>query len=155
MIVGSTSSVTAVSPQDLGGTSYAFASWSDGGAQSHNIVAPAAPATYTATYQASGTTPSTYFSDLTWTSMTNGYGPVEKDQSNGQNAAGDGTTLTLNGTTYAKGLGAHAASDVRYALAAGCTRFKASVGVDDEVATGGSVVFQVFAGATRCSSRAS
>ena len=41
-------------------------------------------------------------------------GPVEKDQSNGESPAGDGLTLTLNGTTYAKGLGAHAASDVRY-----------------------------------------
>ena len=90
-----------------------------------------------------------YLSDLSWTSMTNGYGPVEKDKSNGESAAGDGNTLTLNGTTYTKGLGAHAASDVRYALTSTCTRFKASVGVDDEVpTTGGSVVFQVYAGAT-------
>ena len=28
--------------------------------------------------------PSAYLSDLTWTSMTNGFGPVEKDQSNGE-----------------------------------------------------------------------
>ena len=41
-------------------------------------------------------------------------------------------TLTLNGITYAKGLGAHAASDVAY-RSAGCTRFKATVGIDDEV----------------------
>ena len=53
-----------------------------------------------------GQTSSTYLSDLTWTSMTNGFGPVEKDQSNGWNGTGDGRTLTLNGTTYAKGLGA-------------------------------------------------
>jgi glucose/arabinose dehydrogenase/chitodextrinase len=89
-----------------------------------------------------------YLSDLTWTSMTNGWGPVEKDRSNGGLAAGDGRTLTLNGTTYAKGLGAHAVSDIRYALA-GCTRFKAEVGVDDEVGTKGSVVFQVYADATQ------
>ena len=38
--------------------------------------------------------------------------------------------LTLNGTVYPKGLGAHAPSDVRYALS-GCDRFKASIGVDD------------------------
>jgi glucose/arabinose dehydrogenase/plastocyanin len=49
--VGSTNSVSAPTPQTLSGTSYSFASWSDGGAQSHNIVAPASPTTYTATYQ--------------------------------------------------------------------------------------------------------
>ena len=96
----------------------------------------------------SGQTTSTYLSDLTWTSMTNGFGPLEKDMSNGWNGTGDGVTLSLNGTTYAKGLGGHAASDVRYALGSGCTRFKADVGVDDEVGTNGSVVFEVYADAS-------
>jgi hypothetical protein len=86
---------------------------------------------------------------MTWTSMTNGWGPVEKDRSNGEAASGDGVTITLNGTTYAKGLGAHALSDVRYALPATCTRFKASVGLDDEVGSLGSVTFEVYADATK------
>jgi glucose/arabinose dehydrogenase len=90
-------------------------------------------------------TGSTYLSDLTWESATNGWGPVEKDRSNGESAAGDGRTITLNGTTYAKGLGVHAVSDVRYRLGGACTRFRADVGVDDEVGSNGSVVFQVFA----------
>jgi hypothetical protein len=77
--------------------------------------------------------------------MTNGWGPVEKDTSNGGLGAGDGRTITLNGITYTKGLGAHAASDVRYYLGGGCTRFRSDVGVDDEVATKGTVVFQVYA----------
>jgi glucose/arabinose dehydrogenase len=94
-------------------------------------------------------TPSSYLSDLFWTSMTNGWGPVELDRSNGENAAGDGRTITLNGTTYAKGLGGHAASDVRYSLGGNCTRFRASVGVDDEVSSAGSVVFQVWAEGTK------
>ena len=81
--------------------------------------------------------------------MVNGWGPVEKDQSNGESGSGDGRTLTLNGQTFAKGLGAHAASDVRYNLGGSCSRFKASVGVDDEVGTQGSVVFQVYADATK------
>ena len=51
VIEGSNNSISASSPQTLGGTSYTWQSWSDGGAQSHNIVANA-PATYTATYQA-------------------------------------------------------------------------------------------------------
>src|SRR5215210_7545425 len=54
VIVGSKNSISAPSPQTLGGNSYEFASWSDGGAQSHDIVAPDAAATYTATYNSSG-----------------------------------------------------------------------------------------------------
>jgi glucose/arabinose dehydrogenase len=56
-VVGSTNSISAPSPQTIGGSSYAFSSWSDGGAQTHNIVAPATDTTYTATYvkQTSGT----------------------------------------------------------------------------------------------------
>jgi PKD repeat protein len=50
VIVGSNNPVSAPSPQTLGGTSYGFQSWSDGDAQTHNIVAPATAATYTATY---------------------------------------------------------------------------------------------------------
>jgi glucose/arabinose dehydrogenase len=50
VIVGSKNSVSAPSPQTLGGASYGFASWSDGGAQSHDIVALGAAATFTATY---------------------------------------------------------------------------------------------------------
>jgi glucose/arabinose dehydrogenase len=51
VIVGSSNSVSAPSPQPLNGRSYGFQSWSDGGAQAHNLVAPATATTYTATYQ--------------------------------------------------------------------------------------------------------
>ena len=51
VIVGSSNSVGASSPQVLGGQDYAFSSWSDGGAQAHNIVAPATPATYRAVFE--------------------------------------------------------------------------------------------------------
>jgi glucose/arabinose dehydrogenase len=37
--------------QKYRGKTYAFVSWSDGGAQTHTITAPATPTTYTATYQ--------------------------------------------------------------------------------------------------------
>ena len=50
VIVGSKSSVGAVTPQTLGGTTYKLAGWSDGGALSHDITAPASPATYTALF---------------------------------------------------------------------------------------------------------
>jgi uncharacterized repeat protein (TIGR01451 family) len=58
VIVGSSNSVSAPSPQTLNGSQYKFSTWSDGGAASHNVVAPANPATYGATYVAVTSTPS-------------------------------------------------------------------------------------------------
>jgi hypothetical protein len=49
-ILGSTLSVSAPSPQASGETAYEYVSWSDGGAQTHNIVANASTS-YTATYR--------------------------------------------------------------------------------------------------------
>ena len=51
VIAGSNNSVSAPSPQTLNGSSYGFASWSDGGAQTHNIIA-SSTATYTAVFLA-------------------------------------------------------------------------------------------------------
>jgi PKD repeat protein len=53
-IIGSAHSISGPATQTLGGTTYTFASWSDGGAATHNIVAPATATTYTATYTSSG-----------------------------------------------------------------------------------------------------
>jgi cysteine-rich repeat protein len=50
-IVGSRTSLGAPSPQTVAGATYEFAEWSDGGAAAHDIVAPAAPATYTASFR--------------------------------------------------------------------------------------------------------
>ena len=88
---------------------------------------------------------SDYVSDLSFISATNGWGPVERDMSNGEQAAGDGHTITINGVTFAKGLGVHANSDVKIYLGGHCTTFTASVGVDDETAGAGSVTFSVLA----------
>lgn len=84
-------------------------------------------------------------SSLTFLSATNGWGPVERDTSNGDNKPGDGATLTIAGTTYAKGLGTNADSDVSLYLAGHCTRLTAQVGVGDETRGAGSVTFSVVA----------
>ncbi|MFJ5955665.1 endo-alpha-N-acetylgalactosaminidase family protein [Paenarthrobacter sp. NPDC092416] len=89
-----------------------------------------------------------FASDHPWVSATNGWGPVEKDQSNGGTGAGDGTPLKLSGTVYAKGLGAHANGNVRYYLGGYCTAFTATVGIDDAQSTRGSVKFSVVADGT-------
>ena len=51
VVVGSTNTVSAVSPQAKGNKQYSFTSWSDGGAQTHTIVAPATATTYTARFK--------------------------------------------------------------------------------------------------------
>ncbi len=50
VIVGSANTISAPSPQILGGSAYLFSSWSDGGAASHTIVAPATATTLLATF---------------------------------------------------------------------------------------------------------
>ncbi|WBB77584.1 PQQ-dependent sugar dehydrogenase [Micromonospora sp. WMMD882] len=52
VIQGSTNTVSAVTPQTSGGQTYAFSSWSDGGAQTHIVTAPTTPTTYTAGFTA-------------------------------------------------------------------------------------------------------
>ena len=88
-----------------------------------------------------------YVSDLDFTS-TNGFGPLEKDMSNGEDAPNDGKMMSLGGTTYSKGLGVHADSEVTIALGGAYKTFLSDVGVDDEVEDRGSVVFQVLVDGT-------
>ncbi len=98
--------------------------------------------------EASATTPpnnTTYLSDLEWVGTPiNGYGPAEKDRANGGTLTGDGNILTLNGATYAKGLGTHADSEIIYNLGGAYTNFMSDIGVDDGTGAG-SVIFQVWA----------
>jgi hypothetical protein len=51
VIIGSTNSISAPSPQTKAGKTYVFRSWSDGGAQTHDIIAPASATTYTAKFR--------------------------------------------------------------------------------------------------------
>ncbi|MPY60216.1 NPCBM/NEW2 domain-containing protein [Streptomyces spongiae] len=89
-----------------------------------------------------------YLSDLPWLSTANGWGPVERDTSNGESAAGDGSPLTVNGTVYEKGLGVHAQSAVEYYAGKACETVTAQVGVDDEEGADGSVAFEIRADGT-------
>jgi PKD repeat protein len=74
-IIGSAHSLSAQASQTLGGTTYTFSSWSDGGSAAHNITAPATATTYTATYTAvAGNAPPTAVA--TATSPTSGNAPL-------------------------------------------------------------------------------
>lgn len=87
-----------------------------------------------------------FLSDLTpFGTPVNGFGPYERDRSNGSSPAGDGVPIGIGGVPFTKGLGVHAASEVRYALDKPC-RLQATIGVDDEVGNTGSVIFEVWNG---------
>lgn len=89
-----------------------------------------------------------FVSDRAWSSATNGWGAVERDLSNGEQATSDGGVQTVNGASYPKGVGTHADADVAIAVS-GCSRFTGVLGVDAEVNGQGSVVFSLVAdGAT-------
>ncbi|MGF2949656.1 endo-alpha-N-acetylgalactosaminidase family protein [Microbacterium alcoholitolerans] len=88
-------------------------------------------------------TTTVFASDHDWVTASNGWGPVERDLSNGEQGTGDGTPLTLNGKVYEKGLGAHAPSTIKYFLGGQCTTFTADVGIDDAQPSRGSVIFSV------------
>ncbi|MGW5174036.1 NPCBM/NEW2 domain-containing protein [Streptomyces sp. NPDC004082] len=90
--------------------------------------------------------------DLPWMSTANGWGPVERNTSNGESAAGDGHPLTIGGVVYAKGLGVHADSAVEYYTGKACERVTADVGVDDEKSSNGSVAFEIWADGTKVAS---
>jgi hypothetical protein len=107
---------------------------------------------YIAAVNGSGSTASAhaakpvFVSDLAWVQIANGWGPVEKDTSNGEQAAGDGKTITIRGTKFTKGLGCHAASEVDVPLNGAYTTFSSAVGIDDETnGQGTGVDFQVVA----------
>jgi len=85
-----------------------------------------------------------YVSDLPFVSQRNGWGPVERDTSNGENQGGDGGPLRIRGTTFDKGLGVHAFSEVTVDIGGAYERFTAQVGLDDEVTGPGSVAFEVI-----------
>ncbi len=71
-------------------------------------------------------------SALPFRRVSNFWGPVERDSSNGEDRAGDGETLEIEGRRFGSGLGVHAPSEVELDLAGHCSAFTAQVGLDDE-----------------------
>ncbi|SHJ37036.1 NPCBM/NEW2 domain-containing protein [Clostridium cavendishii DSM 21758] len=82
----------------------------------------------------------TYLSDINWDSANTTFPslPTQKDKSVYS------LPITLNGKTYAKGIGTHASSETIYTLGKNFTNFETDIGVDSEVGNNGSVIFQVF-----------
>ncbi len=77
-----------------------------------------------------------YLSDIEPASAST---PYEKDRSFGKQS------ITVNEQTYKKGLGVRAPSELVYKLDGSWDRLSGHVGMDDEVGSGGSIMFRVFA----------
>ena len=90
VIVGSTNTLTAPTPQVLNGTSYEFSAWSDGGAATHNFTAPANATAYTATFAESS-------------GLVAAYGFEEGTGTATGDASGRGNDGTLQGPAWASG----------------------------------------------------
>ncbi len=81
-------------------------------------------------------------SELTPTYAANLLGLVERDASNGTDAPGEGAALSVDGTTYERGLGVSAPSRVIYRLGRRCSSFHAVAGMDDGAT--GTASFEVW-----------
>jgi alpha-galactosidase len=146
-----TVSTTAAAIGMPGGTSYNLRDlWAKTTRTTTGAISTSVPAHGTVVYRVTrtGATPpaagTRQLSDLPMTSSANGWGPVERDRSNGERTAGDGRVLTIGGTTFTKGLGVHAQSTVSYHLGGRCSSVAVDVGIDDETGTNGQAVFQIY-----------
>jgi len=112
-------SIGVVTPQTVNGTPYEFASWSDGGAATHEIATPTDDTTFTALFQPSGNTvfSDNFESNLGW-SMT----PGENNAAAGLWQRGDPEPTSSNGVMLQPGSCAGAsASCLITGLTAGAT----------------------------------
>jgi glucose/arabinose dehydrogenase len=116
-VVGIQRTLGAPSPQTVGGTTYEFVSWSDGGAATHQIATPASDTTYTATFRVSTVPPGTgllgtYFNNVnfTGTSLTRLDPTVNFSWGAGAPIAGIGAdtfSVVWSGQVRAKVTGTH------------------------------------------------
>lgn len=77
-------------------------------------------------------------SSLKPVTATTGWGQIGIDKSV------DNNPIKIDGKVYDSGLGVHADSDLVYSLDGKYKSFKATVGLDDEVGSNGSVIFEVY-----------
>lgn len=91
-------------------------------------VAVASPGAPTASQQRQPQPPQTrYLSDLPYTAVANGLGPVERNQTNGGDEPDDGAPIEIDGVSYENGLGVYPFSRIRIERPAECQLFTAVV----------------------------
>ena len=86
--------------------------------------------------------------NLNYYQISNGFGPVEFNKTNGAVADGDGLPIVLKGVSYSSGLGVSPLSEISYKLPANqYYRFRSFIGIGDDVvgcANTGGVIFKVY-----------
>lgn len=91
-----------------------------------------------------------YVSDLPYTAIANGLGPVERDATNGGDQPEDGEPIDVDGVRYDHGLGVHPHSQVRIYRPPECLQFVsvvAALAVEDD---GGQVGSRYLVTAGHC-----
>jgi PKD repeat protein len=88
-IVNSPVSITAPGPQTVGGVTYDFSSWSDGGPASHDVLAGTTNETYTAVFEARPATPSALLV------VGNGGSPIAGDRAIRDRLVASGYSVTV------------------------------------------------------------
>ena len=85
-----------------------------------------------------------HLSLVNWNEVSNNWGLPELNTSNGENATGDGETMSINGREFTRGIGVTAGSKLTYNLKRRYDTFSTYVGMDDETESAGKVKFQVW-----------
>jgi len=93
-------SIGVVTPQNVNGTPYEFASWSDGGAATHEIATPTDDSTFTASFQPAG---NVVFSDNFESNLGWAVTPGENNASAGLWQRGDPGATSANGVSLQPG----------------------------------------------------
>jgi len=90
--------------------------------------------------------------DHPWVMAANGYGPMERNMSNGGARGGDGFPMVINGQRFATGLGMHAVAQAVFFLDRRCTSLRVVVGIDDDrrdASQIGQSSFEIWADGTK------
>ncbi len=74
---------------------------------------------------------------------SNGYGQAKLNRSNSEGRPDDGTTLTIAGTSYARGIGCHAPFRLTIPLNGDYSALRFFAGIDDETRGSGTVIIRV------------
>jgi glucose/arabinose dehydrogenase/PKD repeat protein len=90
-LIGFSHTIDTPSPAIIGTGRYTFLSWSDGGAQSHNVIVPGTAASYTANYQVDTSLPA---------GLQAAYPFEEGNGGTSVDFTGHGNTATLNGALW-------------------------------------------------------
>lgn len=108
------------------------------------ILCAALAATSTAFADTASLTSATLPSDSIWLESLNLSGIDQEWQTAQAGKSVEGRPITLAGVVYPHGVGSHARSTMEISLNGSALKFESMVGVDDEVAGKGSVIFQVW-----------